>query len=47
MRRKDGRRKIEGVALISVGAVLMVLPGPGIPLLIAGIARLRGARGHR
>jgi hypothetical protein len=50
---RDRRRKIEGVALVAVGAVLMVLPGPGIPIVAAGVARLRPRRqrtrphGHR
>jgi hypothetical protein len=34
---------IEGVALIAVGTVLLVLPGPGIPILAAGILRVRSA----
>jgi putative transmembrane protein PGPGW len=32
---------IEGVPLVVAGAALLVLPGPGILLVVAGIARLR------
>jgi hypothetical protein len=35
------RRKIEGAVLIGVGVILIPLPGPGIVLVVAGIARLR------
>jgi hypothetical protein len=38
------RRRIEGYALITVGAALIVLPGPGIPLIFAGAARLRSSK---
>ncbi|MBX7160497.1 MAG: PGPGW domain-containing protein [Acidimicrobiia bacterium] len=31
---------VAGALLVLVGLVLMVLPGPGIPLLIAGLAVL-------
>jgi hypothetical protein len=41
------RRKIEGAVLIGVGVLLIPLPGPGIPLVVLGVARMRGARGER
>jgi hypothetical protein len=31
---------IIGVVLVSVGAVLLIIPGPGWPLIIAGVAAL-------
>ncbi len=40
---QNGKRiavSIAGGALVLLGLVLMVLPGPGIPLLIAGLAIL-------
>lgn len=37
--RKLGARA-AGAALLGVGTALLVLPGPGIPLIIAGVALL-------
>ena len=40
---RNGRRvgiTIAGFALLAAGGVLLVLPGPGIPLVIAGLAVL-------
>ena len=31
---------VAGATLVVVGAVLLVLPGPGIPLILAGLAIL-------
>jgi hypothetical protein len=31
-----------GIALVGVGTALLVLPGPGIPLILGGIALLAG-----
>ena len=45
--RSRRRRQVEGLALIAAGTVLIVLPGPGIPLIAAGAVRLRSARQHR
>ena len=31
---------VAGGVLLSVGTVLLVLPGPGLPLIVAGVALL-------
>ncbi|MCA1845536.1 MAG: PGPGW domain-containing protein [Actinobacteria bacterium] len=41
---RSTRRQIEGYTLVAVGAALIVLPGPGIPLIIAGAARVRSSK---
>jgi hypothetical protein len=41
--RRDGReqlRTVAGWALLGTGAALMILPGPGIPLVLGGLALL-------
>jgi hypothetical protein len=40
---RDGRERLRaaaGWALLGTGVALMVLPGPGIPLFLAGLALL-------
>ena len=39
-RRPRAARLVAGWALLVVGAALLVLPGPGIPLLLGGLALL-------
>jgi hypothetical protein len=39
--RQLGKRG-AGIALIGVGTALLVLPGPGIPLILGGVALLAG-----
>jgi hypothetical protein len=38
--RPDWRRRLGGVCLVLVGMVMLVLPGPGLPLLVLGLRRL-------
>ena len=33
-------RRVGGFSLLALGALLLVLPGPGIPLVLAGLALL-------
>lgn len=33
-------RRLSGVVLLGAGLVLMILPGPGIPLVVAGLVLL-------
>jgi drug/metabolite transporter (DMT)-like permease len=33
-------RQVAGVVLLGVGVVLMILPGPGIPFVVAGLVLL-------
>ena len=34
------RRKVGGFLLVLLGAVLLVTPGPGLPLLVIGLRML-------
>jgi hypothetical protein len=34
------KRQAGGIALVAVGVVMLVLPGPGLPLIAVGLRRL-------
>jgi hypothetical protein len=38
--KPECRRRLCGVCLVLAGTVMLVLPGPGLPLLYLGLRRL-------